>query len=106
MPTTSCIGKKIDSSFRGLVLGTCNRTVAATAGIYNVVPHGNATLSYVNIVIENASSANKCLAIKELMNGGGSYGPRGGAQVVLGNCSDPSVRLRFFHLSFIVACPY
>lgn len=106
MPTTSCIGKKIDSSFRGLVLGTCNRTVAATAGIYNVVTHGNATLSYVNIVIENASSSNKCLAIKELMNGGGSYGPRGGAQVVLGNCSDPSVRLRFFHLSFIVACPY
>jgi glucosylceramidase len=87
IPTKSCVGKKINSSFLGLVLGTCNKTFAR-AGSFEVVPFVNETLSYVNIVLKNG---NKCLAIKELANGGGAYGPRGGAQVILGNCSDASV---------------
>jgi glucosylceramidase len=85
IPTKSCVGNKIDSSFLGLVLRPCNRTIAAT---FDVVPFVNDTLSYVHIMIKNG---NKCLAIKELANGGGAYGPRGGAQVILGNCYEASV---------------
>ena len=91
MPTKSCIQKKMDPSFKGLVLGTCNRT-SDTAGFFKVVAAGNDTVSYTNIRIKNGAKGNNCLSIKALENNGGAYGPRGGSQVVLGNCSDPSAQ--------------
>lgn len=88
-PTKSCIARKMDPSFKGLVLGTCNRTMDK-AGVFDIVPGGNETVSYVNILIQNGPKGQQCLAIKELENDGGAYGTRGGSQVVLGNCSDTS----------------
>jgi len=93
MPTKSCILKKMDPSFKGLVLGTCNRTLDE-AGFFEVVPVANETVSYMNIQIKNGLKRHQCLAIQELENDGGAYGTRGGSQVVLGNCSDPSVSVR------------
>ena len=90
-PTKSCIGKSMDPSFKGLLLGTCNRTLDE-AGLYESISVANDTVDYVNIRIKNGPKRHECLAIQKLKNGGGAYGLRGGSQVVLGNCSDSSVR--------------
>jgi glucosylceramidase len=95
-PTKSCIGKSMDPSFKGLLLGICNRTMDK-AGEYEVVPVANDTVDYVNIRIKNGPKRHKCLAIQELKNGGGAYGLRGGSQVVLGNCSDFSAQWTISH---------
>ena len=89
MPTKSCIGKKMDPSYKGLLLGTCNRTFDK-AGFFEVVPVANETVRAANIQLKHGINGPKCLAIEELKNDGGAYGTRGGSQVVLGNCSDPS----------------
>lgn len=93
MPTKSCILKRIDPSFKGLILGTCNQTMDK-AGFFEVLPGGNETVSYVIIRIKNGLKGHQCLAIQELENDGGAYGTRGGSQVVLKDCSHASAQWR------------
>ena len=89
-PTTSCLGRKADKDLGGLMLGTCDAAESNDAGFFDVV----ATEHNVNIVLRNSKvdSQKSCLVVQPLMNDGGAYGPRGGAQVNIGNCEHPWVR--------------
>jgi len=86
-PTTSCLGRKADKDLGGLMLGTCDAAESNDAGFFDVV----ATEHNVNIVLRNSKvdSQKSCLVVQPLMNDGGAYGPRGGAQVNIGNCEHP-----------------
>lgn len=85
-PTRSCMGSSIDPSFKGLLLSPCDYT----AGIFRVENSTNAT---VQIFIENSPGleGDNCLVAQPLQNNGGAYGPRGGAQLIIGSCSDEAV---------------
>jgi glucosylceramidase len=91
-PSSSCVTKSVDRSFRGLVLGTCNTTLNA-AGIFEVVPYSDGNSSYVNFRMVNGKKEPElsCLAMQPLRNNGGAYGLRGGSQVTLGKCSSRAV---------------
>eukprot|EP00978_Attheya_sp_CCMP212_P005046 scaffold11161_cov52-Attheya_sp.AAC.2 len=81
-PTTSCVSKTMDQSFLGLTLTACDDKTAGTFGTRYVATSNS---GQVNIFLK--SDIRKCLIVKPLGNGGGAYGPRGGAQVTYGNCS-------------------
>jgi glucosylceramidase len=86
-PTVTCLGSTVDPSFEGLLLTPCDET----AGTYHIEETVHST---VKIVIESSDSVEgvkNCLAVKPLENNGGAYGPRGGAQLVLGSCDGESV---------------
>jgi glucosylceramidase len=51
-------------------------------------PHERVTIRLRNRGVH----AGQCLTLIELANGGGSYGPLGGAQVALGHCSAESAK--------------
>jgi len=84
-PTVSCLGKEIDKDFQGLLLTSCEGT---DAGVYEVRAHGKPgkNTGNANIILTNGASVNvdkqsNCLRVSPLMNEGGTYGNRGGAQV-------------------------
>jgi len=85
-PTKSCIGNEVDPDMLGLRLGSCHRK-RGSPGEFDAVPiegdpHGRYTVRLLN---HPEHRDRLCLAIRELKNGGGSYGPRGGAQLALTN---------------------
>jgi glucosylceramidase len=77
-PTTSCIGRRADKDYEGVTLTDCQRGY----GSFQVNQTGEDGL--VNFV---STSDAKCLILKNLSNGGGALGPKGGAQVSFGDCS-------------------
>mmetsp|Transcript_33074 Transcript_33074/g.54624 ORF Transcript_33074/g.54624 Transcript_33074/m.54624 type:complete len:175 (+) Transcript_33074:72-596(+) len=85
MPTIACVGHTNDKDFLGVTTGTCNMTETDFAGTFEVL-RSNHDNSFVQFVVTNAKEAQSCLVVQELHNGGGSYGPRGGAQVAIGSC--------------------
>jgi glucosylceramidase len=87
-PTTSCVSDKIHKDLRGLVLVPCTAKTAAT---FDIVKYEN----YTNFVLSTSTEKSTCLVIEELKNGGGAYGPRGGAQVVFGDCSSDAARFTY-----------
>lgn len=94
VPTTSCLAKTPDKDLGGLMMTTCNTTVGGM-GFYEIDPVADSG-EKVNIVLTNSkvSSDKSCIVAQPLMNGGGAYGPRGGAQVNIGDCSRPWVSAR------------
>lgn len=87
VPTTSCLANKADKDMGGLMMTTCNVTIGGS-GFYNVNPVKDSP-DKVNIVLTNGNmdSSKSCLVPQPLRNNGGAYGPRGGAQVNIGDCS-------------------
>ncbi len=71
-PTTSCLAKKADKDFGGLLLTTCNVT-EDKSGFYEVVPIKEK--HRVNIVLKNGKvdSKNSCLVAQPLRNDGGKW---------------------------------
>ena len=87
-PTASCLAKKADISFGGLVLSECD----SHAGSFRATAL-NETLNTINLLVENSQEVEgyNCLVALPLKGNGGAYGPRGGAQVTVGKCDEPSV---------------
>jgi glucosylceramidase len=86
-PTTSCIGRQVDKAMLGMTLTDCKES---KAGKFDVIPldddeDDRYTIRLLNP--RNVTNRRQCLVVKELGNQGGAYGPRGGAQVALGNCT-------------------
>ncbi len=81
-PTISCISSKINSAFEGLLLSDCNKE----AGLfyYEKLANGKYRIHEKN---SKKVEGENCLIAKPLANNGGAYGPRGGAQVVIDDCS-------------------
>jgi len=90
-PTTSCLGHEPDKAFKGLLLTECDK-----AGIFKMQTL-NETAGTVNAIVENADLAvgENCLVASPLEANGGAYGPRGGAQVRVGKCDQPSAAWKF-----------
>ena len=87
-PTTSCVSKVPHKDLRGLVLVPCTKKKAAT---FDVVRYEN----FTNFVVPNGSNRTTCLVIEELKNDGGAYGPRGGAQISLGDCASDEAMFEY-----------
>jgi glucosylceramidase len=88
-PTESCIGRSVDKDLLGLRLTKCDWQ----AGVFEVISLAAVDAGLFNILLRNnPHSSDKCVVIKELKNGGGAYGPRGGAQVALGDCLHQSAK--------------
>jgi glucosylceramidase len=87
VPTSSCLAKKADKDMGGLMMSTCNMTNGGS-GYYEIQPVADSS-DKVNIVLTNGkvSPDKSCLVVQPLKNNGGAYGPRGGAQVNIGDCS-------------------
>lgn len=86
-PTTSCIAKSNDVDLLGIPLTSCNKTLDL-AGTFDIHPVDDSG-EQVQIVSIGEEAPAECLIIQKLANGGGAYGPRGGAQVALGSCGSP-----------------
>eukprot|EP00537_Pseudo-nitzschia_pungens_P013130 CAMPEP_0172386720 /NCGR_PEP_ID=MMETSP1061-20121228/4183_1 /TAXON_ID=37318 /ORGANISM="Pseudo-nitzschia pungens, Strain cf. pungens" /LENGTH=875 /DNA_ID=CAMNT_0013116169 /DNA_START=116 /DNA_END=2743 /DNA_ORIENTATION=- len=88
-PTRSCVADDNDESFEGVTLTDCGTDSNSDEGIgtFDLVP--DAKSEYVRFV-QTSGDRHRCLVLKELANDGGSYGPRGGAQVALGDCDGTS----------------
>jgi len=86
-PSKSCVGKKVNKDFQGLLLGTCE-TTENQAGVFEILPSdaGTSTIKLTN------GKSEECLVVRKLKNGGGAYGPRGGAQVSLGDCESDNAQ--------------
>ena len=91
-PTTSCIANTEDPDFLGVRLDDCD---SKQAGVFDIVPVPNDPLGRSRIHIKNfvessgkTSKKENCLVIRKLQNNGGAYGPRGGAQVTIGSCTN------------------
>lgn len=88
--TKSCFGRIADKDFLGVRLTQCNKH---DAGIYDVVPIEDDVLGRYKVrIVNHPKKTNLCLTILELKNGGGMYGPLGGAQVTLGDCDHESAK--------------
>lgn len=91
-PTTSCLGGFPDGDFGGLLLTSCNVT-DGNPGKFKVVSIPD-NKQKVHFVLQQDEKKKKqdtnasCLVVQPLRNNGGAYGPRGGAQVNIGNCDD------------------
>ena len=100
-PTKSCLGKKPDDSFEGLLLSDCGNSNVTASFTQTVL---NETLNTINLIVENSDNVDgeNCLVVFSLTNNGGAYGPRGGAQVTIGKCDEPTVSTtcNFILLSF------
>ncbi len=88
-PTKSCVGKKPDESFKGLVLSDCDDENAANF-LFSVLNETSATHNMHVLNSEEAEDQN-CLVVEPLLGNGGAYGPRGGAQLSIGDCAVNSV---------------
>jgi glucosylceramidase len=84
-PTTSCLAKRADTDFDGLLLTTCNIT-ENKSGLFEILPVGGKQ-NKVHIALSNNEES--CLVVQPLRNSGGAYGARGGAQVNVGSCDHP-----------------
>lgn len=84
-PTTSCLSAVADQFFGGFLLTDCQ----THAGIFVPKSQGK---KYLQVVLQNSLSDPdySCLTIMPLQNGGGALGLRGGGQVTIGSCLDPS----------------
>ena len=87
IPTRSCVGRKNNKDFLGVMTGSCDTTLVDFAGTFDVIANSDDT---VKIAVTNAESS--CLIVQELHNGGGAYGPRGGAQVAFGDCGSEAAQ--------------
>ena len=90
VPTTSCLSNQADKDFGGLMMATCNITTGGS-GFYEVTKIHD--LNRVNIRLKNSKVKPdmSCVVAQPLRNNGGANGPRGGAQVNIGDCSRESV---------------
>ena len=88
--TSSCVAKEPDYAFGGVTLTKCDETAA----LFKTVV-ANDTLKTVNLFVNNGNHTNgeDCLVAKPLKGNGGAYGPRGGAQVTIGNCEGKPVSI-------------
>eukprot|EP00977_Amphora_coffeiformis_P018523 scaffold6562_cov163-Amphora_coffeaeformis.AAC.10 len=91
-PTTSCIANTEDPDFLGVRLDDCD---SKRAGVFDINPVpddplGRSRIHIKNFVKSSGKKSNKenCLVVRKLQNNGGAYGPRGGAQVTIGSCSN------------------
>ena len=91
-PSTSCIANSEDPDFLGVRLDDCDSKMA---GVFDIVPVHEDPLGRSRIYIKNfvkasgkKSKKEYCLVVRKLQNNGGAYGPRGGAQVTIGSCSN------------------
>jgi glucosylceramidase len=91
--TKSCVGRDVDPDLMGLRLTQCK---PHTAGTFEVMPIADdADGRFLVRLLNHPKRKDRlCLVILELMNRGGSYGPLGGAQVALGDCSRKSAKWR------------
>lgn len=88
-PTKSCVSRRVDKDLMGLRLSKCGRD----AGLFDFVPLSKHKHDFFQVVLRNApKGSGSCLVVSELKNGGGAYGPRGGAQVSLGDCDAESAK--------------
>lgn len=88
--TKSCVGREVDKDLMGMRLTQCK---ASTAGMFDVVPIADDKEGrYFVKLLNHPQTHLLCLVILELKNGGGSYGPLGGAQLALGDCADDSAK--------------
>jgi len=85
VPTKSCLSDSVDHDFGSIVLSDCNVTRTATFEIKPVQP-----LNLGAVLL--ATPSGTCLQAKPLKNNGGASGPRGGAQVIYGDCSDSAAQ--------------
>lgn len=82
-PTTSCLAATPDESFLGLTLTTCDDTAAT----FEILPTETGDMVIFRQYNTPAARTDTCLVLQRLKNGGGAYGPKGGAQVTLGPCN-------------------
>mmetsp|Transcript_14465 Transcript_14465/g.35033 ORF Transcript_14465/g.35033 Transcript_14465/m.35033 type:complete len:785 (-) Transcript_14465:1252-3606(-) len=95
-PTTSCVSAKPDISFEGITMTDCSAGEGIATFELIEEPNGNSTESYVKFAKLNSKKGiDRCLVLKRLKNDGGAYGPRGGAQVSYGKCSNPAALWRY-----------
>jgi glucosylceramidase len=89
-PMISCIGKESDPFLSGLLLNECNDD----AGVFQIVQSSNINETHdqprILFSLQNGRSQNTCLVVLPVANRGGSYGPKGGGQVTIGDCSESS----------------
>lgn len=92
-PTTSCIGNVEDPDYLGVQLVDCGFDEGV--GVFDIVPVQDDPLGRSRVYFKSAmqSSGGKqkkeqCLVVRKLQNKGGAYGPRGGAQVTTGSCTN------------------
>jgi glucosylceramidase len=89
-PTTSCLSNIEDEDVLGIRLESCE--VKKNKGIFVIVPVHEDPLGRSRIYLKNPqthrSGRDQCLVVRKLSNNGGAYGPRGGAQVTIGGCTN------------------
>lgn len=84
--TESCVGREVDPDLLSIRLGQC---WPDTTGEFEFSPIADDSDGrfHVRLLNHPDMGGQLCLSILELRNNGGSYGPLGGAQVTLGDCS-------------------
>ena len=107
-PTQSCIGRAINTDLGGMTLTDCYPGFGkADTGVFTLVPVVGDPYGRVEIVLRNHPKlSNPCLAVKELGNSGGAYGPRGGAQLGLAICGSPSTKWNFNQITGEISSLY
>jgi len=93
-PTSSCLGNKVDESFEGLLLANCNIT-NGNPGFFDVTEDVDSEFVKFSLAGTDLPQNANCLYLKPLLNNGGAYGERGGAQVAIGDCSLEEAKWRF-----------
>ena len=86
------LSSRVDESFEGLVLTSCDETENNNVGQYEIVSLPNSDLVQIQLLTSQQDANPKCLAVKPLKNEGGAYGERGGAQVMIGVCDTKEVK--------------
>ena len=84
IPTTSCVGRANNQDFLGVMTVSCNVTLGVSGSVDIVMAD---PANQVKFVVNNSDASQSCLVVQKLHNNGGAYGPRGGAQVAIGNCT-------------------
>lgn len=96
-PTSSCIGNVEDPDVLGIRLVDCE--MKKGVGLFDIVPVPNDMLGRSRIHLKNSLSLRgrkeHCLVVRKLSNKGGAYGPRGGAQVTIGGCTNSTSLWKF-----------
>jgi glucosylceramidase len=116
-PTVSCVNNATDASFKGITMIDCNFSSSANfemipANDYDALTEDDDTTKDEGLVrfklshAKRSKKAHSCLVLHELKNGGGAYGPRGGAQVAYGNCTGAASLWKFSKLSGEISSTY
>ena len=92
-PTRSCVDKKAHKDFLGIVMTDCTKSY----GTFEMEPSGQNNGLVKFRLTNGMAGLPKCLVLQKLLNHGGAYGPKGGAQVTFGNCSDPSALWNYWN---------